>query len=323
MNLIERVNQIQMEGRAGNTARAYKSDLRYFWGWVKITRGAGIKYPVPKQLILSFVVDHIEGLDHRTDRLMVEHGFKSKLGKVHAVETIRHRLMALRWIHLIKNFEDPTQSRKVKEILMAAKKIESKSGRVPKKSRAITQDLLEKMIQTISTKTVKGIRNRAILKFAFYTGGRRRDEVAGALFNNLTPSHGGYTYLLHRSKTDQTGAGSIKILRKKHAHSLTSWIRIAGIKDGYLFRSLRGGKVSNKPIDPQLIGVIIKEHIEMIGEDPKHYSAHGLRSGFITTCIRKSMSLADIMQLTGHKDFKTAYGYFEEGKIEKNPATRL
>ena len=183
--------------------------------------------------------------------------------------------------------------------------------------------MLEKMIKTITTKTAKGIRDRAILKFAFYTGGRRRNEVADALFKNLTWSRGGYTYLLHRSKTDQSGLGSIKILRKKHSHSLTSWIKIAGIKDGYLFRSIRRDIISKNPINPQVVNNIIKERIEMIGENPKYYSAHGLRSGFITTCIRRSIGLENIMQLTGHKDIKTAYGYFEEGQIEKNPATML
>lgn len=323
MKHLKRANQIQHGGRADNTNKSYESDLKYFCGWIKITTGADIKYPVSQNLILTFVLDHIEGLDRRTDSLMVGYGFKARFGRVHAVETIKHRLKAIRWAHIIKNLSDPTQSLEIRELLMSAKKIESKTGRIPKKSRAIEQDMIEKMIKTINLHTPKGIRNRAILKFAFYTGGRRRSEVAGALFKNLTYRQGGYSYLLHRSKTDQLGDGSIKILRKKHSHSLTTWIKIANITDGYLFRSIRNNKITNKPINPQIVNNIIKEHIEMIGENPKHYSAHGIRSGFVTTCAKLSIGLPNIMQLTGHKDIKTASGYFEFGQINNNPATKI
>lgn len=322
-HLETRINQIQADGRAENTNRAYESDLKYVWGWVKITRGADIHYPMSQKLVLAFVLDHIEGLDQRTDSLMVDYGFKAELGKVHAVETTRHRLKAIRWIHIIQNFKDPTQSRKIKELLTAAKKKESKTGRIPKKSRAITQKMVEKMLKTINQYTPKAIRDRAILKFAFYTGGRRRGEVTGALFKNLNRYKGGYIYLLHRSKTDQTGIGSMKILRKKHAYSLKTWIKIANITDGYLFRSIIHGKVTQNPMSPQVVNNIIKERIEMIGENPTNYSAHGLRSGFITHCAQEGIGLPAIMQLTGHKDIRTAYGYYEAGQINQNPATKI
>lgn len=323
MNHLERIEQIKSAGIADNTIRSYESDLKYFWGWVKITRGADIKYPVSSGLVEAFILDHIEGLDHRTDRLMVEHGFKAKFGRLHAVITVQRRLKALGWIHRINNYENPATSHKIADILRAAKRIESKSGRVPKKSRPITQYMLEKMITQIDKTTKTGIRNIAILIFAFYSGGRRQSEIAGAKFEFLTKIRGGYTYLLHRSKTDQSGKGRKKLLRSRPARYLTAWIKTGNITDGYLFRHITGNRITEKPINPQAVNYIVKKTIEAIGENPKYYSAHGLRRGFVTTCARKKISTEDTMQLTDHRDIKTIYGYYEEDRISKNPATKL
>lgn len=323
MNHLERIEHIKSAGIADNTIKSYKSDLKYFWGWVKITRGGDIKYPVSYQLVLSFVLDHIEGLDQRTDQMMVDHGFKAELDRVHAVITIQRRLKALGWIHRINNYENPVISQEIKELLSAAKRVESKSGRVSKKSRAITKDILERMIKTIDTRTLKGKRNRAILEFGFYTGGRRRNEIASAQYRFLTKNRGGYIYLLHRSKTDQSGKGRQKILRSKYSQSLKAWIKTADITDGYIFRAIRWNKIQNNPINPQVVNNIIKKHIDMIGENPSHYSAHGIRRGFITTCGRMGLSLGDVMALTDHKDVRTLLIYYEEGRISRNPATRI
>lgn len=323
MNQFERINHIKSAGIAENTIRSYESDLRYFWGWVKITRGGDVKYPVSPGLIEAFILDHIEGLDQRTDRLMVENGFKAETSKLHAVNTVKRRLKGISWMHRINNFENPIISQKTKELLKAAKRVESKSGRVPRRSRAITKDILIKIISTINTRTLIGKRNKAILEFGFYTGGRRRSEVASAEYRFLTESQGGYIYLLHRSKTDQSGKGRKKILRSKYSQSLKAWIKAADITDGYLFRSIKNNKITKNPINPQVVNNIIKEHIEMIGENPKYYSAHGLRRGFITTCGRLGLSIYDVMQLTDHKDIKTLYGYYEEGRIHRNQATKI
>ena len=322
MDHKERIKQIRSAGIADNTIKSYEKDLKYFWGWAKLAKNVDLVYPVPARLLEDFLLDHIEGLDWRTDAMMIEFGFKTCPGK-HAITTIRRRLEALGWVHRIKNLENPGRTKKIKDILSAGQRIESKNGRMPKKSRAITKNILDKMLKTINTTTLVGKRNKAILEFGFYTGGRRRSEIASAQYRFLTKNRGGYIYLLHRSKTDQSGKGRQKILRSRYSHSLTAWISAANITDGYLFRSIRRNKISENPINPQVVNQIIKEHVEMIGENPKYYSAHGLRRGFITTCARKRISIFDIMELTDHKSIVSLQGYYEEGRTSINPATRI
>jgi integrase len=54
-----------------------------------------------------------------------------------------------------------------------------------------------------------GIRDRALLLFAFASGARRRSEVAGAVMENLVKINAQtYLYRLTHSKTDQAGTAN-------------------------------------------------------------------------------------------------------------------
>jgi integrase len=210
-------------------------------------------------------------------------------------------------------------------LLASAGRSEARNGVVTRKSKAIVKPTLEKMIKKINTNTLVGKRDRAILVFGFFTGGRRRSEIASAEMRFLTKSGGGYTYLLHRSKTDQAAKGALKLLRAPNARYLTAWLNAAGIVDGFIFRRFkRDGSVSDKRITDSTVNQIVKRYIEEIKKDPCLYSAHGLRRGFMTQCGRTGkVSLGDAMAAGGWTDVKTAMRYYEEGKLYDNPATKL
>src|SRR3546814_19267259 len=54
--------------------------------------------------------------------------------------------------------------------------------------------------------SLEGLRDRALLSFAFASGGRRRSEVAAANMRDLRRiSDKGYIYRLEHSKTQQAG----------------------------------------------------------------------------------------------------------------------
>lgn len=323
MNNLKRIERIRHAGTAPNTLKAYKSDLKYFWRWAKVAKSLEESYPVDKDLVESFILDHVEGLPADIDEKMVALKYKTKPG-VHTISTIERRLKALSWMHRIKKLPSPIQDPSLKQCLSNAKRSRVRAGYVPKRSRAITKPVLQKMIKKINSQTLKGKQDRAVLEFGFYTGGRRRSEIVTAeyRFLNRLPK-GGYEYYLHTSKTDQEGQGSQKLLRKEYANSLNVWFKAASIKDGYIFRTIEKGHVTEKPMDIEKVSKIVKEYIEMIGEEPKQYSAHGLRRGFITHCGRVGVPIFDVMKLTGHKDIKTAMVYYEEGQLSRNPGTKI
>ena len=318
----ERIDKITTDAVAANTVTGYESGIKHFWAWAWITKQLKRSYPVSPEVLAAYVLENIEGFDPRTDGIMAEFGYKKRPGRL-AIATIRHRVEAIGWKHRAQNLPNPARSEHIRDLLRSAQRIESKAGRVPKKSLPITQEILKKLLKSIRPYTLIGKRNRAILVFGFYTGGRRRSEIATAEYRFLTEYQGGYKYLLHRSKTDQAGKGSTKRLSRQRAAPMRTWLKASGIKDGYLFRRIFNDKASERPISGDLVNSIVKDHIEAIGLNPKRYSAHGLRRGFVTTCARQGFNIWDIMRATGHKDIKTVQGYCEEVEADKNPVNRL
>ncbi len=165
-------------------------------------------------------------------------------------------------------------------------------------------------------------RNFAIRLFF---GGRRRDEIANARYRFLEKAPwGAFRYYLHHSKTDQTGKGLQLEVKAKNTKNLKNWIKAANIHDGYLFRLIDyHGNVTKRPIYPEVVNNIVKKYVEACGLDPAKYSAHGLRRGFITECGRRNIEIELAMDLFGHKGYRTARIYYEQGKIMNNPATNL
>lgn len=320
-----RIDKIITSGTADNTQRTYEADLKYFWGWAQLSVGEDEHYPVSRELCEQFAMDHIEGLDPATDAALVASGVKAWIGR-QKVSTIHRRIKALAWAHKIRNLESPTAAQSIRSVISAARRAESKQGIVTRRSQAITKPILLNMINRINVHTLQGKRDRALLAFGFFTGGRRRSEIAGAQMRFLSKSGGVYTYFLHRSKTDQSGKGAKKILRAPYSKWLAAWIGAACITDGYLFRTLkRNGTASEKPLRGRTVNQIVKRYIEATGKyDPANFSAHGLRRGFMTQCGRDgNISLGDAMALGGWSDVKTAMRYYEEGQLENNPATRI
>jgi integrase len=67
----------------------------------------------------------------------------------------------------------------VRELLAQTRRAYAKRGARPRKQRALTKDPLQAVLATCDD-TLRGKRDRALLLFAWATGGRRRSEVASA-----------------------------------------------------------------------------------------------------------------------------------------------
>lgn len=58
--------------------------------------------------------------------------------------------------------------------------------RLRKSAKAVTSDVLAKLLATCATDSLRDVRDRAILMVAFASGGRRRSEIAGLRREQLT-----------------------------------------------------------------------------------------------------------------------------------------
>ena len=183
---------------------------------------------------------------------------------------------------------------------------------------ALTAAPLDALLATC-TDGPRGVRDRALLLLAWSSGGRRRSEVTGLRVEDLERiAEGQFVYRLHKTKAQQAGVGldaaAAKPVVGTAAEALHAWLDAAHLTSGPLFRRIRGADVVAEPLTAQAVRNIVRDRARRAGLDPDTYSAHSLRSGFMTEAGRQHVPLGEAMALTGHKSVAVALKYFRAGE---------
>lgn len=290
--------------------------------WFALRYQQPIALPVPEAAVIQFIVDHAQRLDgdeelvsempQALDRALVAEGYKGKLGSP-ALNTVIHRVAVLSKVHQVEGAENPCQMPRVRGLLSKARRAYAKRGALPRKKPALTREPLEALLSTCDDSLI-GLRDRALLLFAFSSGGRRRSEVAAASMANTHREGDGYVFTLQVSKTNQAGADRAendKPIVGQAAVALCAWLVASKIKTGAIFRRVRRGDVIGEPRSPAAVRDIVKKRCVLAGVDGA-FSAHSLRSGFITEAGRQGVPLGETMAMTGHKSVASVVGYFRQ-----------
>ncbi len=326
------VEDLLREGESKNTMVSYKSALRYWAAWYGIRYGGQIQLPVPSPCVLQFIVDHAERISDKglvselpalIDQTLVQAGYKGKLGAL-AHNTLVHRMAVLSKAHQLRELKNPCQDPAVRELLSRTRKAYAKRGALPQKKDALTKAPLQAILATCDD-SLRGKRDRALLLFAWASGGRRRSEVTGADMRFLKPIPEGFVYNLAYSKTNQTGMDlpeNNKPLLGAAALALTDWLQASGIATGAIFRSVRKGGQLGDALSPAAVRAIVKERCTLAGIEGE-FSAHSLRSGFVTEAGRQQVPLANTMAMTGHHNVATVMGYFRADASVCNAGANL
>jgi integrase len=318
----ERVRRILDDGTPRNTRRAYQSDLRYVKAWCE---ASGIAYalPLPAEVLLQFVVDHVdEGMPPEVEEEMIHVGAKRSRG-IPAFATLNRRFMAVSTAHRVANLDNPCRDRMVVEVLNRARRAALMSGRRPRKKSAAHWEILERLLATCG-EDIQSVRDRAILLFAFSSGGRRSSEVSDAEFRRMQRIGGEWVYNLGLTKTSKDADAGPVPLAGAAGQAVEAWIRMAGITDGPLFRAVdQWGHVAKTPLSCWGVRQVVKRRAEMAGLDPSEFGAHSLRSGFMTETGLRGIALAEAMGLSRHRSIQVAAGYHQAGTGLNNRAARL
>ena len=160
------------------------------------------------------------------------------------------------------------------------------------------------------------IRDKALILIGF-AGGFRRSELVNIDYEDIEFVSEGVKILVKRSKTDQSGEGTVKAIpyfdNKEFCPVLT-------LKN-YINQKIKiksEGKVFG--ISDKSVALIIKKYAEKAGLDPSKYAGHSLRSGFATTAAEFGAEERNIMAMTGHKTTQMVRRYIHEANLFKNNA---
>ena len=326
------VEDLLREGESANTIASYRSAFKYWAAWHGMRYGSPIQLPVPVSSVLQFIVDHaqritekglVSELPHALDMALVNGGYKGKSGPL-SHNTLVHRIAVLSKAHQIRELKNPCHDYKVRELLSRTRKAYAKRGVLPNKKDALTKDPLQLLLATCDD-SLRGRRDRALLLFAWASGGRRRSEVANADMKFLKRVPHGFTYTLVYSKTNQAGRErpeNDKPLLGSAATAMTAWLQVSGILEGPIFRQIRKGGQLGPALAGAAVRDIVKCRSRLAGVEG-NFSAHSLRSGFITEAGRQNMSLAETMAMTGHQSVATVIGYSRAGAAMSSQVARL
>ncbi len=327
------VRELLREGESTNTRNSYQSAMRYWAAWHALRFERQMQLPLDVPCVLQFIIDHAQRqtgaglaseMPAHMDRALVEAGYKAREGPL-SHNTLVHRMAVLSKAHQVHGLANPCQDGAVRELMSRTRKAYARRGEQPAKKDALTRDLLEQLLQTCDD-SLRGRRDRALLLFAWSSGGRRRSEVAGADMRHLRavgPQE--FIYTLAHSKTNQSGRDAPenhKPVTGRAAQALADWLRAAAIQEGPIFRRIRKGGHVGEPLSPAAVRDIVKQRCALAGVEGD-FSAHSLRSGFVTEAGRQNVPLPDTMALTGHSSVNTVLGYFRADSALSNRAARL
>jgi integrase len=293
--------------RAENTRRAYRAAVAAFTDWCMAHRQTAL--PASPETIAAFLA--------------------AEAGRGLAVNTLRLRHAALRYLHLLAGYPPPTASPLVSATFTGIRRAHRRPLR---KKTALVLDRLRAAVETIPD-TLPGKRDRALLLVGF-AAALRPSELAALSFDHLSRHEDGIALFLPWRKNDQEGEGTSVWLPAGRTDlcpvkALDAWLAAAQMEEGPLFRRLwhlppprvrRGAKrraaperyrIGDSPIDTDSIALVVKKWTGRAGLDGTAFAGHSLRRGAISSGVAQGVHIARLKQFSGHASLKSLEEYVE------------
>lgn len=285
------------------TLRAYAADMTDFVGWCLDQKIDSV--PADPRHIARYLAS------------LVQRGLKAT--------TIGRRVAAITYAHRAIGLDNPCGTEIVRSTLIGAR---NTLGAKPDKKRALTVDLVTKVIRKAKGDDPAAVRDRAMILVCFGAA-LRRSELVALNVTDVTFKRKGLLIEIRHSKTDQAGEGrkvAIPDGKLKVPDVLRAWIDHlpAAADDGApLFRSINKGGSLGGRLDPASFARILKARCAAAGLDPAEFSGHSPRRGFATTAGDEGADLRKTAEAMRHAKLETTLGYMEEGDLLRDSVGKL
>jgi len=344
---VATLRHLAREGIGENSLRALASDLAYLEAWAQYSTGAPLPWPAPEALPLKFVAHHLYDPTERDSE--AAHGMPADVAAAltdagllrvegpHAPATVKRRLASWSTLHRWRGISGPFASPALRAALRLAVRASARPRR-RKSKRAITRSILDLLLATCRSDRLVDCRDRALLLVAFASGGRRRSEIAKLRVEQLSeealvardpadPASERLACLsiaLGRTKTAAAEDDARVFLVGPPVDALKEWLERADIAKGAIFRSLDQWEgFGHCALSPQSVNAIVKSRCARAGLDPQEFSAHGLRSGYLTQAAQSAIPLPEAMQQSQHRSVQQAARYYNDADRRQGKAARL
>lgn len=81
--------------------------------------------------------------------------------------------------------------------------------------------------------------------------------------------------------------------------------------------------VSARTLHPKSVNDIVKSRAALAGLEPDDYSAHGLRSGYLTEAANRGIPLPEAMEQSRHRSVQQASSYYNSATRRSGRAARM
>ena len=293
-NLITDVKSLELEtlknlknSKANNTLRAYQSDFRDFSSFCE--KNGFSSLPTQPKIVALYI---------------------THLSKSSKFSTLKRRIASISVLHKLKGHYLDTKHPIIMENLHGIKRT---LGTRQKTKKPILINDLKLIIKAIDEEK---IRDKALILIGF-SGGFRRSELVNIHYEDIEFVTEGVKILIKRSKTDQSGEGSVKAIPYFDNQEFCPVVALRNYVNKK-FSNTNEGKIFN--ISDKSVALIIKRYAEKAGLDSSKYAGHSLRSGFATTAAEFGAEERNIMAMTGHKTTQMVRRYIQEANLFKNNA---
>lgn len=282
--LADRAREYVEAASSPNTRRAYDSDWKHFGSWC---RRQGLEQLPPDPQIVGLYITACAA------------GAATANRKPAAVSSIERRLSALAWHYRQLGEQLDRSDRHIATVLDG---IRNTHGRPPVQKEAVLPEDLIAMLETLDRGTLRGLRDRAILLMGF-AGGLRRSEVVGLdVAEKQTEDGRGWIEILERGLVltlrGKNGWREVEIGRGSSDSTcpvvaLETWLKLARIAHGPLFRRVTGGgkTVGPERLHNQEVARLVKRAALAAGvrgdlseaERAGKFAGHSLRAGLASS----------------------------------------
>ena len=293
-DLITDVKSLEIEtlknlknSKASNTLRAYQSDFRDFSAFC--SKNGLSSMPTQPKIIAIYITN---------------------LSKSSKFSTLKRRIASISVIHKLKGHYIDTKHPIIMENLHGIKRT---LGSRQKAKKPILINDLKLIIKAIDQHK---IRDKALILLGF-AGGFRRSELVNILHEDIEFVPEGVKILIKRSKTDQSGEGTVKAIPY---FDNQEFCPILALKNYVNKKTSKNAEDKIFEISDKSVALIIKKYAQKAGLDSSRYAGHSLRSGFATTAAEFGAEERNIMAMTGHKTTQMVRRYIHEANLFKNNA---